>query len=148
MTPLSIEAVNSIKDQKSFFVFLNKYLSWPFTEETNFEDATYYWDTDEFGCDKSYFKGSSIYQLRPFTNDQPWGIFILQLSRPRIYISELKNILRSLSPSVRKLKDYPTWKPNHLLFICTHDWKDYTVAHFDGDKPQSAKLSTFSWEHN
>lgn len=148
MTPLPIEAVSSIKDQKSFFAFLNNYLAWPIKEEIDFEDATYYWDTSEFGYDKSYFKGSSIYQLRPFVQDQPWGIFILHLTSPKIFISELKNILRSLCPSIRKLRDYPTWKPNHLLFICTYDWKNYTFAHFDGDKPQSAKLSTFSWEYN
>jgi len=148
MPSLPIEAIHSIKDQITFLSFLKEHLSWPIEEDANFEEATYYWDTEEFGYDKNFFKESTIYQLKPFMQDQPWGIFILHLSSQRIFISELRNIIRSLNPSIRKLKDYPTWRPNHLLFICTYDWKNYTFAHFEGDKPQTAKLSTFSWEFN
>ena len=133
--PVAFESVQKISDQKSFINFLTESLYWPIDQEIEFEDLTYYWDTDEFGYDKDYFRGSSIFQIRPFVQDQPWGIFILQPKTPKIYIGELKNILRSLTPSPRKLKDYPTWKPNHLLFICTHDWKNYTFAHFNGEKP-------------
>ena len=147
MTPLSIEAVGSIKDQNSLFEFLKNYLAWPIGEDIDFEDATYYWDTEEFDYPKEYFKGSEIYQLRPFSAAQPWGIFFLHLAKSKPSTSELRNIVRSLSPAKRKLKDYPTWQPNHLLFICTDNWKNYTFAHFDGDSPQSAKLSTFEWQH-
>ena len=145
--PVPLEAVQKINDKKSFFAFLKQELNWPIEEEIEFEDATYYWDTDEFDYPKEYFKGSEIFQLRPFTEIQPWGIFFLHLAKPKPGIIQLRNIVRSLSPSKRKLKDYPTWIPNHLLFICTDNWKDYTFAHFEGIKPDKAKLSTFDWLH-
>jgi len=142
-----IEAVKKISDQSSFFEFLKNELNWPIAEDVEFEDATFYWDTDEFDYPKDYFKGSEIYQLRPFSPAQPWGIFFLKLTKETPSITELRNIVRSLSPSKRKLKDYPTWNPENILFICTYNWKDYKLVHFEGDKPQKAKLSSFEWEH-
>jgi len=138
--------VQNISSQESLFIFLREHLNWKFPEDLPFEDLTYYWDTDEFGLNKNYFKGSSVFQIRPLNPGQPWGIFIIELKTPKLSITELRNIIRGLAPSVRKVKDYPTWKPQHLLFICTHDWKNYTFAHFTGDKPNTAKLLTFGWE--
>ncbi|OGU73051.1 MAG: hypothetical protein A2V93_07265 [Ignavibacteria bacterium RBG_16_34_14] len=145
--PIQISEVQKIKDQSTFFAFLKNELNWPIEQDIEFEDATYYWNTNEFDYPIEYFKGSEIFQLRPFTDVQPWGIFFLLLGKPKPSITELRNIVRSLSPAKRKLKDYPTWKPNHLLFICTHNWQDYTIAHFEGENPSSAKLSTFEWQY-
>ena len=145
---ISFEAVQNIHDQASLFKFLRDQLNWKLDEDLLFEDLTYFWDTDEFGHKKKFFKGSSIYQIRPFSQNQPFGIFIIELKTQRLHITELREIIRGLAPTVRKVKDFPTWRPQHLLFICTHNWKNYTFAHFTGEKPHTAKLSTFGWEFN
>ncbi|MBU2444499.1 MAG: hypothetical protein KJ666_02855 [Bacteroidetes bacterium] len=76
---IPFEAVQKIHDKESFFLFLRDQLNWRLSDNLSFEDLTYFWDVNEFGYTKNYFKGSSIHQLRPFNNYQPWGIFIIEL---------------------------------------------------------------------
>ena len=140
------EAVHSIKDQSSFLRFLRDNLAWPIDESISFENLTYDWFPSDLALTPEDLRGSKIFQLRPFTQYQPWGIFILQLSSSRLYMSELRRLLRNLVPRQRVVQSHPTWKLAHLLFICTNDWKSYTFAHFEGDKPERAKLSTFGWD--
>jgi len=142
------DKVNSINSQDLLIEFLQSELGWTIPENTNFEELTYDWDpAKDLNIKKEDLRGSQISQFRPLTGSQPWGIFIIKLNKPRFYVTELRRIIRALAPSKRGHKDFPTWNPGHLLFICTHDWKDYTFAHFEGEKPERAKLSTFSWEY-
>ncbi|MGD1045761.1 MAG: DNA methyltransferase, partial [Bacteroidota bacterium] len=144
---LPVEAVRSIHDQSSFLEFLRSHLGWPIQEQLSFEDLSYGWQPEEIGLKPDNLKGSTIVQLRPFTENQPWGIFILQLAQLQVYVTQLRALIRALNPMKRKLKDYPTWQPKNVLLICTPDWKNYTFAHFEGTDPNKAKLSMFGWDY-
>lgn len=144
ISPSSIQSIHSRQD---FLRFLSAELSWPMPEDLPFDDVTFDLYPDDMGIRKEDLHGSHIAQLRPFVAEQPWGIFILQLQQPRLYTTELRRILRALEPMKRKLKDYKTWNPHHVLFICTNDWKNYTFAHFVGENATTAKIATFGWDY-
>ena len=144
---IPVEAAHSIHDQNSFFAFLRNQLNWPLQDNIDVKDAMFGWEPESIGLKPEDLRGSSITQLRPFVEGQPWGIFFLHLKQEKLYVTELRRILRGLQPMKRKLKDYPTWNPQHVLFVCTPDWKNYTFAHFEGEESQRAKLSTFGWEY-
>ncbi len=143
--PIAVEAILRIGDQKSFLSFLRDQLVWTLPDEVPFEDLTYKWFHDDFGYNETDLHDSAIHQLAPFVAGQPWGIFFLHLKTPRLYVSELRKLLRGFAPMKRKLKNYPTWNPSNILFICTPDWKNYTFAHFKGENPSNARISTFGW---
>jgi type I restriction-modification system DNA methylase subunit len=147
MRPIPVEAVHKIKDQESFIRFLREELGWKMQEEVALSDLSFQWFPEDFELKPDDLRGSRITQLRPFVKDQPWGIFILQLGSSRLYVSDLRKILRGLNPTQRKPKDHPTWPARNLLFLCTPDWKNYTFARFEGDAPESATLYTFGWEY-
>ncbi|MEW5799421.1 MAG: Eco57I restriction-modification methylase domain-containing protein [Bacteroidota bacterium] len=144
---ISPSAIQNIHSREDFLRFLSSELSWPIPDDLSFDNVTFDLFPDELGIKQEDLRGSTIAQLRPFVQDQPWGIFILQLKQPRLYLTELRNILRALEPMKRKLKDFKTWNPQHVLFICTSDWSNYTFAHFEGEHAQKAKISIFGWEY-
>jgi adenine-specific DNA-methyltransferase len=144
------QAVRQIKDERTLLEFFERELHWPLPQNPVMDDVTFEWTAADLRLSTSTRErlgDGSIKQLRPMTGHQPWGIFFLQLGSPRLYLSELRKILRALEPMRRKLKEYPTWKPSDVLFVCTHDWKSYTFAHFEGENSQTAKISTFGWEY-
>ncbi|MGH2566696.1 MAG: hypothetical protein ACRDGA_00025 [Bacteroidota bacterium] len=115
--PVSMEAVQAVHDEASFFKLMRDELSWPIPDDLKFDDLTYDWFLTDIGLKPQDLRGSRLVQLRPFfDNTQPWGIFFLQLASPRLYITELRNILRALSPKKRTLQDHPTWNPQNILF--------------------------------
>jgi len=147
MKPIPIQSVKDVYDQASFVKLLRDELAWPIQDDLKLEDITFDWFIEDIGLKPDDLRGSRFVQLRPFQNDQPWGIFFVELKAPRLYVTEFRKILRALSPMKRKHKDYPTWNPKNLLFICTPDWKNYTFAHFEGEDAQKAKIATFGWEY-
>lgn len=144
---ISPAAIHSIDSREDFLRFLSADLMWPIPDDLTFEDLTFDAYPEELGIRKEELRGSQIVQLRQFVEGQPWGIFIVQLAQPRLYTTELRKLLRGLEPRKRTEKAYKTWHPKHILFICTHDWKSFTFAHFDGDLAQNAKITTFGWDH-
>lgn len=59
----------------------------------------------------------------------------------------LRAVLRGLVGSRRKDAKLPSWKREHLLFICTHAWKSFRFAYFrtKPDDPKASRLTTFGW---
>ena len=145
--PIPEHVVKNIHDKNSFFEFLRSELNWNIPAEIYFEDATYEWFQKDLGISESDLRATKLFQLRPMSSEQPWGIFFLEFATPKLHVTELRKILRGLSPNKRHRGNFPAWNPQHLLFLCTHDWKNYTIAHFDSDTPQKAKLSSFGWEY-
>ena len=136
---ISPSSIHSIHSREDFLRFLSSELAWPIPDDLSFEDVTFDVYPDELGIRREDLRGSTIAQIRPFVQDQPWGIFVLQLQQPRLYLTELRRVLRALEPMKRKLKDFKTWNPQHVLFICTNDWKNYTFAHFEGEVAPKGK---------
>jgi len=137
----------SFENFDGFRNFLQDRLNWSIREVSK-KSLTYEFLPEELKIDGKQLNrlaGDTIYQLIPFIRNQPWGIFLLELNNPKVYVTFLRQILRRLVPSRRKSSILPTWKVENLLFICTYDYKDFTFAHFKGEKYQKAKLSTFNW---
>jgi len=138
----------NFRDFGGFRDFLQEKLNWPIREVSK-ESLTYEYLPEELKIDGKQinrFTGDTIYQLIPVVRNQPWGIFLLELNIPKVYITFLRLILHGLVPYRRKLSStMPTWEIENLLFICTYNYKDFTFAHFKGKKYQKAKLSTFNW---
>ncbi len=95
----------------------------------------------------SAVKDGRVYQLRPFYERQPWGIFLVIFDQPRLSITALRQTLRGLVSARRQASHLPSWNLENLLFICTtRDYDRWTFAHFRGEKAQRAVLTTFGWE--
>lgn len=147
MATINLEDL-SFKDFDGFCNFLRTKLNWHIKEDLSKESLTYEFLPEELRIEEKQLrriKGDSICQLIPFTKEQPWGIFLLELNDRKVYTTFLRQILRGLVPSRRKPSTLPTWQFENLLFICTCNYEDFTFAHFKGEKYQKAKLSTFGW---
>lgn len=149
-------ALTQCADQASFFQFLlNESLEWPVSEAQKIEDISFGWSPTELraaGIEPHLVDGP-IWQIQPLEQRQPWGIFVLEfkhadaLSPHRGMAGVLRRVLRGLVASRRKDPGRPSWKCEHLLFICTHRWRDFRFAYFRSkpEESRTPKLKTFGW---
>ena len=147
------EAVRSVKDLHSLLVLLRDELAWPLPADPadlRPEELTFEWSASELRVSESAaqrLKDGRVYQLRPFYERQPWGIFFVIFDQPRISITTLRQTLRGLVSQRRQASHRPSWDVEDLLFICTtRDYDRFTFAHFRGEKAHRAVLTTFGWE--
>ncbi len=151
---MSLEAaVRSVQDLNSLLALLRDELAWPLPADSadlRPEELTFEWSASELRVSESAaqrLKDGRVYQLRPFYEQQPWGIFFVIFDQPRISITTLRQTLRGLVSARRQASHLPSWDVEDLLFICTtRDYDRWTFAHFRGEKAQRAVLTTFGWE--
>ncbi len=149
-------ALTSCHDQQSFFQgLLHKTLEWPAAGVGKVEVIAYSWSAEELqavGHERQVVDGRA-WQIQPLEHGQPWGIFVLEFKNSDAFntgrgmAGVLRRILRGLVSSRRKDAGLPSWKRDHLLFICTHRWEHYKFAYFRskfGD-PRGSRLTTFGW---
>ncbi len=149
-------ALANCRDEASFFRFLlNDTLEWPVSDAEKIEDISFGWSAAELqaaGIESKLVEGP-IWQLQPLEDRQPWGIFVLEFRQPDVLSHRrgmagvLRRVLRGLVASRRKDPNRPSWKHEHLLFICTHKWQTFRFAYFrsaPGDS-RTPKLKTFGW---
>ena len=149
-------ALSKCRDEASFFRFLlNDTLEWPVSDAEQIEDISFGWSPAELhaaGIEPRLVEGP-IWQLQPLEDRQPWGIFVLEFRQPdalshrRGMAGVLRRVLRSLVASRRKDPNRPSWKHEHLLFICTHKWQTFRFAYFRSapEDSRTPKLKTFGW---
>jgi type I restriction-modification system DNA methylase subunit len=149
-------ALSKCRDEASFFRFLlNDTLEWPVSDAQQIEDISFGWSHAELhaaGIEPKLVEGP-IWQLQPLENRQPWGIFVLEFRQPdalshrRGMAGVLRRVLRGLVASRRKDPNRPSWKHEHLLFICTHKWQTFRFAYFRSapEDSRTPKLKTFGW---
>ena len=150
-------ALKQISSQSSFFsTLLNQTLGWPVTDARKIEDISYSWSADDLHAaelDRDLIDGV-VWQIQPLEQGQPWGIFVLEFKNAKLFTagrgmaSVLRKILRGLVSSRRKQAGLPSWKREHLLFICTQGWQQFRFAYFRSkpEDPRSSRLTTFGWE--
>jgi len=143
------DKVRSIGDTQSLLSFMSKELDWELPSPAAIDELTFEWTgtelslSDDIACK---FKGGAIKQIQPLRKGQPWGIFLVDFAGSRVYTTALRQVLRRLVPSRRAQKpDMPAWYCQNMLFICTTENRQFTFAHFCGEKPERARLTTFSW---
>lgn len=149
------DALKNCRDQQSFFDrLLNRVLGWPISD-AKLEDLAYAWsesDLSATGLDR-HVVDSTAWQIAPLAQGQPFGIFVIEFRNPEAILGRrgvagvLRKVLRGLVSSRRKDAKLPSWKREHLLFICTHKWEHFRFAYFQSkpNDPRGARLKTFGW---
>ena len=150
------KVLTQVHDQASFFSeLLSKTLDWPVPDTGRIEDIAYGWSQQDLSATglETHLVQGSIWQIQPADSNQPWGIFVLEFKHqdalsPRHGLAGvLRKLLKGLVGTRRKDPKLPSWKREHLLFICTHDWTSFRFAYYRSkpDDPRAARLATFGW---
>ena len=155
VSPKDIEqALSGVRDQASFLRLLAHPLGWPIDGE-RVEDLSYTWterDLRAAGLSTKVVE-SRIFQIANLDRNQPWGVFVIEFKNPDAFIAVrgmtgvLRQVLRGLVPSKRKDANQPSWKREHLLFICTHKYNHFRLAYFKSppEGSKTAPLAAFGW---
>jgi hypothetical protein len=75
--------VRAIRDVGSLFGFLCAELGWPLPTDATLDDVTFDWTGEELRLPQTAgqrLSGGRVRQLRPFRQDQPWGVFLVEFN--------------------------------------------------------------------
>jgi len=146
MDAINIMDIRNISDFKTLLKYLSAEMNWnsSLDDFEEIEDVTYEFDANDINLKKDEFaKIKSLKQLRPFYENQPWGIFAVEFESKRFEISSLRKILSGLIPK-RRNRDHAVWDKKNLLFFCF--WGEKTNRYFGAvyfeDKSRSKQDNT------
>ncbi|HEY4492810.1 MAG TPA: hypothetical protein VI958_12475, partial [Acidobacteriota bacterium] len=148
MTAIDEIYLHKIKDLNSLLTFLRepdpaRGLNWPIRNDVvDAEELFYDYSQGEFI--RAGGESLKVYQLANLFKGQPWGIFLLQTASPKLYMSQLRRLLRALAAK-KQLSFLPNWQIPNILFIATYNFERFTFAHFSGEETATAKLRSFGW---
>ena len=152
-----VEKLRLITNTAQLVHYLHAELDWP-VEVDDVDDAFFDWDPAELHLSEDYTGViTSIKQLRPLADRQPWGIFFVEFDRKRLPIVALRRLLNSLAikrrASAKKGGGYQTWHARDLLFVSSFGeagHREIALAHFTdesehGDLPV---LRVLGWDED
>ncbi|MEA3340648.1 MAG: hypothetical protein U9R15_11830, partial [Chloroflexota bacterium] len=150
MDSKDVAKLRGLTDFPSLVAYLRDELNWPIEAE-DAEEIAFDYEPAELGIDPRHaVKIETIKQVRPLTDNQPWGIFYVEFESKRLPVVVLRRILRALVPRSRKRSpDQPVWRMRNLLFISAQGepgCRSISFAHFRQRKGRVAELRTFSWD--
>ncbi len=161
-TPEQIyNAIQSVHDQHSFVHhLLTGALGWPIPDGIDdIDEISFEWSGEDLradGLDERLVDGR-VYQIRNLTDDQPWGIFLLEFVNDDVFLKNrgltgpLRKVLRGVVQKRRGGRaDLPAWDRENLLFICTdRRYRHFRFAYFKAPKEteKTAPLALFGWNH-
>ncbi len=126
-------------------------LELPDLEDDDLTAVTYDWDPVELGIPAQRLKDfKRLQQMRPLTVNQPWGVFFLEFSGPRLRYTPIRRLLRGLVTKKRAAAaaNRPTWALDDLLFVVitgTGDDAEIHLLAFHGSDPQTAEFRSLAW---
>lgn len=137
--------IREIKDLDSMLCYFGENLNWSIdTDDFEVSDYTYEVYSDDLGIKEEEFaKISSLYQMRPLTDNMPFGVFAVTFESKRLEVAALKKILSRLITKKKDNPDYPTWNLHDLIFLCFwgEDSNSYIgVACFDDNDKKLPQL--------
>ena len=137
--------IREVKDLQSMLCYFGENLNWSIdTDDFEVSDYTYELYSDDLGIKEEEFaKISSLYQMRPFTDNMPFGVFAVTFESKRLEVAALKKILSRLITKKKDNPDYPTWNLHDLIFLCFwgEDSNSYIgVACFDDNDKNLPQL--------
>src|ERR1700722_568277 len=133
--PKDIEkAIHRVTDQRTFVRgLLADTLEWPIPEQIeDLHELGYGWTPEELRAQSlgPDLLDGHVWQIH-LRHAQPWGIFVVEFAKDKVYRTVLRQVLRGLVPSRRRREDLPAWNHENLLFLCTtRDYQRFTFAHF------------------
>jgi len=132
--------------------YLRIELDWPI-EDQNLDDLTFEYAPEELGVTEEHqININSIQQLRPLSNNQPWGIFFIDFESKKLPIVLLRRLLSALVPKNRassQSSSQPTWNLDDLLFVSLlgeEKNRQICFSHFKEVEKGLPVLQTFSWD--
>ena len=132
--------------------YLRAELDWPIEDE-NLDNLTFEYSPNELGVlEEHQVNINSIKQLRPLSNNQPWGIFFIDFESKKLPIVLLRRMLSALVPKNRssaQSSGQPTWSMDDLLFISLlgeEKNRQECFSHFKETEKGLPVLQTFSWD--
>jgi predicted helicase len=147
---LKPERLRSVRTMDDVLKYLADELDWPIDAD-DLEDATYPYTPDELGIPVDQMPHLvSLRQLQPLTTHQPWGIFFLEFSGPRLPLTPLRRLLHSIVTKKRASGggNKKTWQLADLLFIITTDTGEtvelHFLAFFDAGSP-TVEIRSLPW---
>ena len=150
----SVDRLKSVNDFDSLLTYLRDELDWP-VDDYGFDDLTFQYTAVELGLDEqSAAKVTEIRRLRPLDNEQPWGIFFLELEPKRLPVVALRRLLSKMTLKKRassNRSDSPAWHADDILFISRmgeSDERHLTFAHFaaNPEKADLPVLKVLGWD--
>ena len=150
------ETMRGIRTFAQVFQYLVDAQGWPADLSDRLDDddltaVTYDWDPDELGIPVERLDDlKRLQQMRPLTANQPWGVFFLQFSGPRLRYTPIRRLLRALVTKKRAVgaATTPTWALEDLLFVVITGTGDDVELHFlafQGSNPQTAEFRSLAW---
>lgn len=154
MDRMAVNRLKSVNDFDSLLTYLRDELDWP-VDDHGFDDLTFQYTATELGLDEqSAAKVTEIRRLRPLDDEQPWGIFFLELEPKRLPVVSLRRVLSKMTLKKRassNRSDSPAWHADDILFISRtgeSDERHLTFAHFaiNLEKADLPVLKVLGWD--
>ncbi len=152
---LSTKIELAIQNSKSESTFIKNLLidtlNWPLqADKSEFTDFTYEWYQQDLGIEKDHSKVKIAYQIPPFRDDNPWGIFVIEFADTKFFATgrgitkDLREMLRGLTSKKQVVGHF---EREGLLFICTYNYEYFSFAHFKnpGINSKTTPLAAFGW---
>ena len=146
----NIEKIKTVTDFSSLIEYLYEELDWPINV-LSVDEITFDYDPEELGitADKAVIV-RSIKQIRPLTDNQPWGLFYIEFELKKLPVVILRRILKALIYSTRKKSErMKSWDLDNLIFISSlgeMEERKISFAHFNENISGLPELRTFSWD--
>ena len=152
MALATAEDIGKIRDFPTLLAYLQENLDWPI-DMAEVDELTFEYQPEELGLDEECkVKIREIKHLRPFTTNQPWGVFWIEFENRQLPVIVMRRILRALVPKKRasaRAADRAVWNLKDLLFISSlgeTGHRRITFSHFREEKDAEPTLETFSWD--
>lgn len=131
-------------DVRNLIQFLAEDCGWPLDED-QIDRSAWPVNNSELGLNNDVLVDSvEIYELRPLTTSQPWGVFFLAIKgTSKLSISLLRKLLRGLVKKKRASADTSNlqqWNLEDLMFVCSLDEPQNTTRYFAHFKEQEKGL--------
>jgi hypothetical protein len=131
-------------DVRKLIEFLAEDCGWPLEEE-QIDRSAWPVNNAELGLnDEVAVDSVEIYELRPLTTHQPWGVFFVAVKgTSNLSMSLLRKLLRGLVKKKRASADTSNlqqWNLEDLMFVCSLDEPENTTRYFAHFKEQEKGL--------
>lgn len=156
------EELQAIHDFPDLLPFLKERMGWPIDDDIledddALEDLTFEFTPSELGIDPDKVPNiREIRQLRSFTSEQPFGVFLISFDDKELRTTAMRRILRSLVKKKRAESSaamQQRWDVNDLIFVSNFGesgQRKLSFAHFHDDEAtgQLPTLRVIGWDED
>lgn len=139
--------IRNVCNFETMLQYFGENLEWGIdTEDFSVDDYSYEVYSEDLGIKEEEFaKISFLYQMKPLTENMPFGVFAVTFESKKLEIAALKKILSKLIINKRSNPDpnYPKWDMKDLIFLCfwgENGSKKVGIACFDDNDKNLPQL--------